>query len=111
MSDEEMIAYYASLVHSLGGKVSAHYVDGYAVSKHGKISSFMDVERSVTCGSLYMVDEPKPYWNPGWPLDSMSLYKSSGKYFVEGPEEVEQEPIVLGEYREKLVEFLRNAIE
>lgn len=111
LTDEQMVEYYSSLVHSLGGKVSASYIDGYAVYNHGRVASFMDAEHSVKCGSFYMVDTPKPYYNPGWPLDSMSIYKKDGKYFVEGPEVKEEEPIIVGEYRQKVVEFLRNAIQ
>lgn len=37
LSDEEMIDYYSRLIGTLGGKVSAYYLDGIAVYHHGSI--------------------------------------------------------------------------
>ena len=42
LDDEEMINYYSELIHSLGGKVLAYYLDGIAVYHKGKIYSYME---------------------------------------------------------------------
>ena len=40
LDDEAAITYYSSLAASLGGRVSAYYLDGFAVYNQGKISTF-----------------------------------------------------------------------
>lgn len=42
LDDEQMISYYTTLVHSLGGRVLAYYLDGVAVYRQGKIFSLME---------------------------------------------------------------------
>lgn len=84
LDDEEMITYYANLVHSIGGKVLAFYLDGIAV------------------------------YNKGWPLDSLSLNRNTLTYFVEKEDnryDTTRENIMLGEYRKRLIAFLKEALE
>ncbi|MCX4317691.1 MAG: hypothetical protein OSJ52_13805, partial [Lachnospiraceae bacterium] len=59
LEDEEMIAYYAGLVHSLGGKVTAYYLDGIAVFYKGNLSTFMDPEADGE-SAFYLLDQPSP---------------------------------------------------
>lgn len=73
LDDEEMIAYYAGLVHSLGGKVMAYYLNGFAVQSCGKIHSFQWTREEARLGAFYMLDTPCAARNPGWPLDSLSV--------------------------------------
>lgn len=110
LSDEEMIEYYSTLVGALGGKVSAYYLDGIAVWYHGSISSFMDADAARKTGSFYMVEKASPKRFAGWPLDSLSLNKETGKYFVDGDVEESKENIIKDEYETDIVDFLTKSL-
>lgn len=110
LSDEEMIEYYSKLVERLGGKVSAYYLDGIAVYNKGMVSSFMDVEASKEIGSFYMIDKASPKRFEGWPLDSLSISKETGKYFVDGSDTNSKENIIYGEYKKRVIQFLKESI-
>lgn len=112
LDDDEMITYYSQLIHTLGGKVQAFYLDGMAVYRSGQVFSFMD-RQAARASAFRMVDTPSPLRHPGWPLDSLSLRQDSGTYFVEkAPEKkaAANENILLGEYRTKLSHFLKTAL-
>lgn len=83
LNDEEMITYYAALSHSLGGKVTAYYLDAIAVCADGTLSVYKDSEAALQDGSFYLLDTPSPLRTPGWPLDSLSVHKETGIYFVD----------------------------
>lgn len=111
LSDDEMIEYYSKLVSEFGGKVSAYYLDGIAVYNKGIISSFMDDNMSRKTGSFYMIDKVSPKRFEGWHLDSMSINKETGRYFVEGSDTESKENIIYGEYEKKIVDFLKSSLE
>lgn len=114
LDDEQMISYYASLVHELGGRVLAYYLDGIAVYCYGKITSMMENSDATRASAFYMVDSPSPNRHPGWPLDSISLNRRTMTYFVEQKENetnTTQEQIILGEYRKRLIAFLAKALD
>lgn len=110
LEDEEMITYYAALIASLGGKVSAYYLDGMAVYNKGRVSSFMDKESAVRCSSFFMVDKPSEKRHEGWPLDSLSKYKDVDDYFVDRTVEDSKESIIVSDYKEKIVSFLKESL-
>lgn len=111
LNDEEMIAYYMDLIHSLGGKVRAYYLDGIAVYHRGKIESFLSSSDDVKESSFYMVDHPSPKRQPGWPLDLLSLDRQTLHYFVDDvDEELCGDSVVAGEYRRRLVDFLKKTL-
>ena len=113
MNDEEMLQYYVQLVRSLGGKVLAYYLDGVAVYNHGTISSFMENSEATRQSAFYMVDKPAPERHEGWPLDSISLNRNTLTYFVrEGNNQYDsqRENIMLGQYRERVIRFLAQAL-
>lgn len=112
LDDEEMIAHYSRLVHTLGGQTEAFYLDGMAVYRKGQVFSFMDRE-AAKASAFLMVDTPSPLRHPGWPLDSLSIRKDSGAYFVDkAPEKkaAANENILLGAYRRRLAHFLKTAL-
>ena len=114
LDDEQMISYYASLVHELGGKVLAYYLDGIAVYCDGKITSMMENSDATRASAFYMVDSPSPNRHPGWPLDSISLNRRTMTYFMEQKEnetDTTQEQIILGEYRKRLIAFLAESLD
>lgn len=112
LDDEEMIEYYSTLLHELGGKTLAYYLDGIAVYRDGKIESYLD-ERGKFA-AFYMVEKPSPNRHPGWPLDSLSVNKNTLTYFVDHGNNIYdsvEEQIVVGEYRQRVVDFLKRALE
>ena len=113
LDDDEMIEYYSKLIESLGGKVSAFYLDGIAVYNKGNIFSFiMDIE-DAKLNSFYMVDTPSDKRHAGWPLDSLSLNKNTLTYFVEKGNNLldkTDEQIMIGQYRIKVINFLKDAL-
>ena len=82
LDDDEMIAYYAQLVHSLGGKVRAYYMDAMALSIGGQLHDFVATREEVQDWAFDMVDVPCVWRREGWPLDSLSLEKD-GRYFLD----------------------------
>ena len=111
LNDEEMIAYYAEQVRALGGKVLAYYLDGIAVYRQGQIHSFLD--EGGRLAAFYMVDQPSALRHPGWPLDSLSLNRNTMTYFVDKGNNIYdpvEEQIMVGQYRQRVVAFLRQAL-
>ena len=110
LSDEEMIDYYSKLIAGLGGKVTAYYLDGIAVYNHGVISSFMDNMAAQKNGLFYMIDKASSKRFEGWPLDSLSINKENGKYFVDGSIEESKENIIKDQYQKSVVDFLIKSL-
>ena len=114
LNDEEMIEYYSCLVHSLGGKVSAYYLDGIAVYNRGNITSFMETGEILRPGMFYMIDKPSERRHEGWPLDSLSVNRNTNILFVDSGNnkyDTTEDEIILGEYKKRLVAFLVQSLE
>ena len=112
LDDEEMIEYYSALLHALGGKTLAYYLDGIAVYRGGRIESYLDERGKLA--AFYMVEKPSPNRHPGWPLDSLSVNKNTMTYFVDHGNNIYdsvEEQIMVGEYRQRVVDFLKRALE
>lgn len=112
LDDEEMIEYYSALLHALGGKTVAYYLDGIAVYRGGRIESYLDERGKLA--AFYMVEKPSPNRHPGWPLDSLSVNKNTMTYFVDRGNNIYdsvEEQIMVGEYRQRVVDFLKRALE
>ena len=73
LNDEQMIAHYAALAHSLGGKVMAYYLDGCAVQRGGRVYGFQATREEARTRAFYLTDTPCAERREGWPLDSLSL--------------------------------------
>ena len=114
LDDEEMISYYSELISTLGGRVTALYMDGIAVYNKGKIFSFMEDFESTKGAAFYMVDKVSKKRQEGWPLNSLSININTGTYFVDKGNnryDSEEENIRIGNYRKRILEFLKNALE
>ena len=112
MGDEEMIAHYSALARQLGGRMTGYYLDGYAVCSRGEVSGFMDDGPVTDLYSFYLGDTPHPNRHPGWPLDSISVRPSTGRYFVEDRESqftADQEVLAKG-YAHELRAFLAEKL-
>lgn len=113
LSDEESIEYYSALVHELGGKVLAYYIDGIAVYNQGKVCSFMETGETNRASAFYMVDTPSPKRQEGWPLNSISINRNSLDYFVDGGNnkyDPVREDVMIGQYRAHVIEFLKSSL-
>jgi len=109
LNDEETISYYVNLVHELGGKVRAGYVDGIAVYDRGELKTFLDEREN---DGFYLVDMVHPHRHPGWPLDSISVDRNTGRYFVdEMPKQEQINDLVIQSvgYRQRLIAFLADS--
>ena len=63
-----------------------------------RISSFMDRESAKNVGAFYMIDKASTKRFEGWPLDSLSISKETGRYFVEGSDSESKENIISVSY-------------
>lgn len=112
LDDEQMVAYYSELIRELGGRTLAYYLDGIAVYRDGKVRSYLDEQGRLA--AFYMVAEPSPNRHPGWPLDSLSCNRNTMTYFVDHGNHIYdrvEENIMVGEYRRRVVAFLKSALE
>lgn len=111
LDDDQMIAYYSELVRSLGGRVTAHYLNGVAVWNRGKVSTFMEPDNPT--GAFYMVDRASEERHEGWPLDSLSVRRGSMTYFTEeeSGERMVGEDEAVAALNRRLSAFLEEALE
>lgn len=108
LDDEEMIAYYSNLARTLGGRITAYYLHAIAVSANGTLSVYKDSENALQDGAFYLVDTPSPNRTPGWPLDSLSINKKTGYYFVDSRND-QQLPETRIRALQEQTAFLKNA--
>jgi len=83
LDDEKMIAYYAGLAHSLGGRVRACYVSGFAVKTPQAVYLYEESVGELAEQAFWLTDTPCDERRPGWPLDSLSLYKDGKTSFLD----------------------------
>ena len=59
-----------------------------------------------------MVDKPHPKRNPGWPLDSISIRRANGKYFVESEQQSMDAvgEVLMKDYRQRLMRFYEESL-
>lgn len=112
LDDEEMIEYYSALIASLGGSVTAYYLDGVAVNSCGSIHTFLEDSEATRASAFTMVSVPSQKRNPGWPLNSLSINRGTGKYFVDmgGRYEALSEDALFSGYLKRLTGFLKTSL-
>ena len=109
LSDDEMIAYYSGLAGSLGGKVMAYYLDGFAVKTPNGIQTYIKSQEEARDGAFWLVDKPCDKRRPGWPLDSISLMMD-GSYFLDNQYKLKSKPCTDTNTKNAWVRFLVNAL-
>lgn len=109
LNDEEMIDYYSQLISTLGGKVTACYLEGFAVYRNGVVTSFASQREDRD--PFYMVDVVSPKRHSGWPLDSLSMYKNTDNYFVDVPRFQSKNSAVMERFNKKLIAFFQKTLQ
>lgn len=109
LDDEEMIAYYAGLAHSLGGRVRACYLSGYAVKTPEKVFVYQERMEDRTRDLFWLTDTPCVERHPGWPLDSLSYYSDRKTSFLSPKPPVLSGPEDDREWK-RLLAFLKESL-
>jgi len=82
LTDDEMIAYYASLAEKYGGRITGRYRNAiYFILDEKHHYSSMDM--SIATEPFILVTRPHAKRVPGFPLDSLSVDIATGKYYYE----------------------------
>lgn len=77
-SDEQMINYYSRLIAGLGNKVSGYWEYGICIAVPKG-----EYREAVIRAPRIFVSTPSPIIQPGYPLESVQIEPSSGKYMSE----------------------------
>lgn len=109
LDDEEMIAYYAGLAHSLGGRVRACYVSGFAVKTPQAVYLYEESIGELAEQAFWLTDTPCPERRPGWPLDSLSYYSDRKTSFLSPKPPVLSGPEDDREWK-RLLAFLKESL-
>lgn len=105
MTDEEMQAHFAALVHAHGGRLRAQYRNAACIAfPDGRILC-RDDERIAT-KPFYLVDTPHAKRVVGFPLDSLSVEIQSGAYYYDLTDSLDN-PDAPGAFAEFVQEALR----
>lgn len=105
LNDEEMLSHYISLVEKYGenGKLDCKWIYGLAViTKDGKESTY-----TWSNNHFYMVNTASGKINPGYPLNSISKYKTIDRYFTDLTEE---DRLSLKEDETDVIDFIAEHI-
>ena len=107
LDDDAMIAYYAQLVHNLGGRQLAYYLDGAAVYAAGNVYGFAATRDEAKSWAFYMTDQISRWRREGWPLDTISV-DLDGRCFLD-PDRPRY-PQEKSSYRPRLRAFLMEKL-
>jgi len=83
LSDEELLSLYIRLAREHGGSLTAWYKSAVCLICGGRVYESDGDELSGE--PFRMVDRPHPKRAPGFPLDSLSVEITSGKYYYDLP--------------------------
>ena len=104
LSDSEMIIYYGLKAMEYGGKLTARYKNAIClVLSENEIHKSMD--ESLWGKPFYIVGKPHEKRVEGFPIDSLSVDISSGKYCYDLPETTQKH------YVEGFGNFFENALK
>lgn len=109
LDDEEMIACYAGLAHSLGGRVWACYVSGFAVKTPQAVYLYEESIGELAEQAFWLTDTPSAERRPGWPLDSLSYYSDRKTSFLSPKPPVLSGPEDDREWK-RLLAFLKESL-
>lgn len=102
-TDQELLAFYAQTLETLGGRMNGHWEYALCLADaHGRI-----YEHSFFSSRIF-VSTPSPRLLPGYPLESIQLDPQSGTYVAEMSEE-EQAAFWQKTIGQALVDFVQKA--
>ncbi len=107
LNDDEMIEHYSSLVHSLGGRVTAFYLDAFAVKTPHGMHTYMKTPEEARDSAFWMLDRAVEKRRPGWPLDSLSMEMDETSFMDES---AELKPSTSGETKRAWMQFFVTAL-
>lgn len=82
LSDDEMTSYYSELAARYGGKLVAQYKNAIClVMDETEIYEYMGDDLSGDI--FYIVENPHPKRNEGFPLDPLSVHIKTGEYYYD----------------------------
>ncbi|MEG2250161.1 MAG: non-canonical purine NTP pyrophosphatase [Bacilli bacterium] len=105
LTDEEMLDYYTDLVKKYGnnGRINCKWIYGLAlINKNGEEFTY-----TWSKDNFYMVDILSDKINPGYPLNTISKYKVTDKYFTDMTED-DKKKVNVNE--DDVVEFIASHI-
>ncbi len=103
-SDNELLEYYINLVKEFGinGKLEAKWKYGMALINNGKEYTY-----TWEKGNMYIVDKASSIINPGYPINSISINKTLGKYFTEMTKEDHKK---VKQSEDHVIDFIVNSL-
>lgn len=104
LDDEEMISYYTGLSKKYGGKLEGKWVYGMVLYDGEKAH-----EHTWSKGGFYFADKASEKRNPGYPLDSITIWPEYNKYWLELNDE-EKKVINDRFFNDGVQEFLINSL-
>lgn len=109
LSDEEMIAYYASVADKFGGQTKAKYSNAICLMIDENNIFEYDGD-DISSGAFLLTSKAHTKRTAGFPLDSLSINMQTGKYFIEMDvnEEREKQSIIADGFRNF---FLRTILK
>ena len=82
LTDEEMIAHYASLAEKHGGKIAGRYRNAiYFILDENH--HYLSMDMSIATEPFILVTKPHEKRVPGFPLDSLSIDIATQKYYYD----------------------------
>lgn len=100
-TDEEMIEHYSKLIESLGGRVKGYWEFGVCIA-----TSTGEYEETTIKSPRTFVSKPTTNRQVGYPLESIQIDPSSGKYIADMTQQ-EQDTFWQQAIGEKLLEFVK----
>ncbi|MDE7245315.1 MAG: hypothetical protein K2O18_15270 [Oscillospiraceae bacterium] len=82
LTDEEMIAYYSSLAKTHGGSLTGRYRNAICLVVNDTLC-FSSMDESLSSEPFLLASEAHPKREKGFPLDSLSVEISSGRYYYD----------------------------
>jgi len=80
LNDQEMIRYYSKLAAKYGGRLKARYRNAICLVMNEEDILEYDGE-DIWWEEFFIVSEPHHHYTEGFPLDSLSVEKESGRYY------------------------------
>ncbi|MBR3134517.1 MAG: non-canonical purine NTP pyrophosphatase [Clostridia bacterium] len=86
LDDDEMIDYYTNMAKEYGGRLDSKWV--YGMVLYDEKNTY---EHTWSKDGFYFTDTPCEKRNPGYPLDSITVWPKYNQYWLELSEEQKQE--------------------